>query len=128
MQLDQCDQLLKDALEIIEGSITIPIQTAEGKLTIKSEDARIFGFDHTLPELTDDKLRELALDIAKHVNEAGMPYSIPLHLPKGTAFEKVAVGKKVYLRLVAYYDIEWDRFIVKLDCMVAQPVAVEVAA
>lgn len=121
-------ELLRDALELLEKEITTAVKPADGPIQICSDRAETVGFDHTLPELTTEKLREMTRNMAVMINEKGYPLSIPLPKTKATAFCGVATGNKVDLRLTVLYDIKFDRFIARFDCMTCEPTAVEVAA
>ncbi len=128
MQLAESNEILKQALGILEPLITVPVKPGEGKFTLNSKDCQQIG--HVLPfsDLTPDKITEIMTEIAVGVNAAGFPISIPPSQPLALAFADNAVGEKVYLRFVVGYDVQSDRYLARFDVIVAQPVAVEVAA
>ena len=126
--LQNANELLVDALVILEELITSGVKPADGPVQVCSDRAETVGFDHTLPELTEDKLCQLLGDMATMINRKSYPVSIPLPKNKASAFCGVVCGDRVYLRLTYLYDIKFNRLIARFDCMTCEPLAVEVAA
>lgn len=125
--------ILEEALILLEEKITVDCAPSPIAIEISSQQNRaIFGQEVPMAKLRGPdgyQLLSAAMDvIANGINAHEYLTSVPLMKPLGTSFADVASGKKVHLRMVTYYQIEHDSFIAKFDCMVTQPVAVEVAA
>lgn len=137
MRPDQCEQLLIDALKLLEEKIAIQITPVQ---EYKGEEVKKIAYDHSIPGrelqllrgenclVEEEKLRAIMAAIARDVNEHGCPASFNGPQSAGSHFCMTAKGAKVYLRLRADYAMQNDLFFLRFSCFVGQPVSVEVAA
>lgn len=121
MQKQELEVALKWALANLESKITVDSKPGDGLVRVARDDIRHYSRKVPLWDFTNgasgEKLDEAMTVLADGVNSNGKSISIPGEKPPGVEFADVAVGNKVYLRMVVFYHIEGNQFVAQFCVM-----------